>query len=229
MATFVLVPGAFHGAWWFEPLARRLRADGHDARAAELTGVGERVHLSSGTVNLDTHIQDVVNLLEYAELTDVVLVAHSYGGMVITGAADRLADSGRVRALVYLDAFVPEDGDSVWKLSPQVWRDRYVAGVGADGFSMAPPPFLTEPRVTSQPLATMLQSITLTGASDKIEHRHYIYMSAYEGTPFTRFHDRLSADPSWTVRSLPFGHNVMSECPDEIHALLLDAVTRATR
>ncbi|GAB2509642.1 alpha/beta fold hydrolase [Nocardia heshunensis] len=184
-----------------------------------LTGLGDRAHLSGAGVNLDTHIADVVNVLERNDLTDVVLVGHSSGGMSVTGAAD--AVSQRIRALVYLDAFVPRDGDSVWSLSPQEWRDRYLADVAADGYSMQPPAFLTENRVTPQPLASMLQQIRLTGAVDKIPHKHYLYMTEYPDTPFTQFHDRLRADPSWTVHTRPFGHNAMAEMPDEVLELVL--------
>jgi pimeloyl-ACP methyl ester carboxylesterase len=172
-------------------------------------------------VNLDTHIADVVNVLERNDLTDVVLVGHSSGGMSVTGAAD--AAPHRIRALVYLDAFVPRDGDSLWSLSPQVWRDRYLADVGGDGYSMQPPAFLTETRITAQPLASMLQRIRLTGALDGIARKHYLYMTAYSETPFTQFYDRLRADPSWTVHTRPFGHNVVAEMPDEVLKIVLHA------
>ncbi|WP_458690302.1 alpha/beta fold hydrolase [Nocardia tengchongensis] len=221
MATFVLVPGAYHGGWWFEPLARQLRERGHEAYPVTLTGLGDRVHLAGAGVNLDTHIADVVNVLDRNDLTDVVLVGHSSGGMSITGAADAVAQ--RIRALVYLDAFVPQDGDSVWSLSPQTWRDRYLANVGGDGYSMQPPALLTDRRITTQPLASMLQSIQRTGAADKIGRKHYVFMTEYAETPFTQFYDRLRLDPSWTVHTRPFGHNVMAEMPDEVLKLVLHA------
>ncbi|MFE3188005.1 alpha/beta fold hydrolase [Nocardia sp. NPDC059240] len=221
MARFVLVPGAFHGGWWFEPLARRLRDLGHEAYPVTLTGLGGRAHLASGGVNLDTHIADVVGVLEGNDLADVVLVGHSSGGMSITGAAEIVPQ--RIRALIYLDAFVPRDGDSVWGLSTQVWRDRYLADVGGDGYSMRPPAFLTEARVTAQPLASMLQRIRLTGAADGIDSKHYVFMTEYPQTPFTQFYDRLRLDPSWTVHTRPFGHNVMAEMPDEVLKLVLHA------
>lgn len=127
MTTFVLIPGAWHGAWTFEPLARRLRAHGHHAYPLTLTGVGDRKHLLTATVNLDTHIDDVVNLLEDEEITDAVLVGHSYGGMVITGAADRAPE--RVAGLVYVDAVVPEHGDSCWSLVTDQERAWYLSAI----------------------------------------------------------------------------------------------------
>ncbi len=111
MATFVIVPGGWHGGWWFEPLARRLRRHGHEAYPLTLTGVGDRIHLLTASVNLGTHTRDVTNVLEAERIEYAVLVDHRYGGMVITGAADRVPE--RVDALVYIDAFVPGDGDAL--------------------------------------------------------------------------------------------------------------------
>ena len=111
MATIVLVHGGGHGGWCFKPLARLLRDKGHDVYAPTLTGLGERAHLFRGGVDLDCHVDDIVALLHYEDLRNVVLVGHSYGDMVITGAADRSTD--RVGHLVYLDAMAPENGESL--------------------------------------------------------------------------------------------------------------------
>lgn len=111
MATFVLVHGTTAGGWVWKPIARSLRAAGHEVYAPTLTGLGERVHLATPEVNLDTHITDVVNVIEYEDLRDVVLVGHSYGGMVIAGVAERIPD--RLAHLVFHDALVPHDGESL--------------------------------------------------------------------------------------------------------------------
>jgi pimeloyl-ACP methyl ester carboxylesterase len=111
MATFVLVPGGAHGGWCYQRVARRLQAAGHIVYAVTLTGVGERSHLVSPEIDLNTHIQDVVNVLEYEDLRDVILLGHSYGGMVITGIADKAID--RVGKLVYLDAANPKNHESL--------------------------------------------------------------------------------------------------------------------
>lgn len=116
MATFVLVHGGGHGGWCWQPVARRLRAEGHDVHAPSLTGLGDRRHLLSADVDLLTHVQDVASLLFYEDLSDVILVGHSYGGMVITGAAD--ASAKRIRRLVYLDAAMPWAGESLLETSP---------------------------------------------------------------------------------------------------------------
>ena len=108
MATFVLVHGAWHGSWCWKRVRKALQARGHDVFTPTLTGLAERSHLLAPNVNLDTHIDDVVGLIKWEDLSDVVLCGHSYGGCVISGAADRVAQ--RIGALVYLDAFVFADG-----------------------------------------------------------------------------------------------------------------------
>jgi pimeloyl-ACP methyl ester carboxylesterase len=115
MTTYVLVPGACHGAWCFDDLTAALRSGGHRVLAITLTGVAERAHLAHAGVNLETHITDVLSALSAEpDAENLVLVGHSYGGMVITGVADRIPE--RVDALVYLDALVPRDGESCWHL-----------------------------------------------------------------------------------------------------------------
>src|ERR1700733_10349511 len=116
MANFVLVHGAWHGGWCYARVARLLRAAGHDVFTPTLTGVGERVHLAGLAVTLTTHIRDVVSVIEFEALEDVILCGHSYGGMVITGVAAALGR--RIRTLFYLDAFVPADGESLFDQLP---------------------------------------------------------------------------------------------------------------
>ena len=111
MSTFVLVHGAWHGGWCYKRVAQILRKAGHEVYTPTLTGLGERSHLMSPTVNLDTHVQDIGNVIRWEELSDLVLCGHSYGGMVITGVADKVPD--KIKALVYLDAFVPSNGEAI--------------------------------------------------------------------------------------------------------------------
>ena len=115
MTTFVLVHGAWSGSFGWHLLAPLLRAAGHDVTTPSLTGLGERAHLATPQTNLTTHVTDVVNHFEFEDLRDVVLVGHSYGGMVVTGAVDKIGD--RVKHLVYLDAFVPQDGQAVYAVN----------------------------------------------------------------------------------------------------------------
>lgn len=116
MATYVLVHGAGHGGWCYQRVARRLRGAGHEVHTPSLTGLGERAHLLTPDVGLDTHIADIVSLLEHEDLHDVILAGHSYGGIVVTGAADRAP--GRVAQLVYLDAAILQDGESLYGVTP---------------------------------------------------------------------------------------------------------------
>lgn len=115
MATFVLVHGAWSGAHTFRHVRRLLQERGHAVFTPSLTGLGERAHLVSPLVNLSTHVRDVVNAVLYEDLRDIVLLGHSYGGSVVTGSVDHIGD--RIRHLVFLDAFVPRDGESVAALA----------------------------------------------------------------------------------------------------------------
>ncbi|MGW2540409.1 alpha/beta fold hydrolase [Kitasatospora sp. NPDC001574] len=213
MTAFVLIPGMLHGGWWFRPLTDGLRAAGHEVYPLTLTGVAERGHLNNGTVNLDTHIQDVVSVLEAEQLTDVVLVSHSYGGMVASGAADRVPE--RIASLLYADAFVPRDGESAYGIVDEVWKQRYLAGASADGLTTAGRNPALDPRAGVHPLASLLQSITLTGALDAVTRRTYLHASAFEESPLLETFARLSEDPTWTVITLPFGHDLIREAPEE--------------
>jgi pimeloyl-ACP methyl ester carboxylesterase len=132
MATFVLVHGAWHGSWCWKRVRKALQTGDHEVSTPTLTGIAERSHLLSPHVNLDTHIEDVVNLIRWEELSEVVLCGHSYGGCVISGVLDRIPD--RIGALVYLDAFVLENGQplhdtrtqrSSWRPSSMIRRSRH--------------------------------------------------------------------------------------------------------
>ena len=134
MATAVLIHGAFHGGWCWHETARRLRGDGHQVYAPSLSGLADRSHLMSAEVDLEMHIRDIVNLIEWEGLDEVVLVGHSYGGMPVTGAADRVAE--RLAGLVYLDAFTPDDGDTAAAVRSAV-PGAVELVAAADGISLA--------------------------------------------------------------------------------------------
>src|SRR6516162_7554187 len=135
METFVLVHGSWAGGVVWRQLAPRLRKAGHEVYAPTLTGIGERKHLLSREIDLDTHIQDVIGVIDEEDLSDIVLVGHSYGGMVITGVADRVPE--KVATLVYLDAFVPENGQSLFNLLPS---DRSLTTVPGEDWLVTPIP-----------------------------------------------------------------------------------------
>ncbi|GAA3594234.1 alpha/beta fold hydrolase [Nonomuraea rosea] len=220
MATFVLIPGMCHGGWCFEELTERLRGHGHRAYPLTLTGLSERSHLLHGTVNLDTHLQDVTALLAAENIQDAVLVGHSYGGMVITGVADRLP--GRVRALVYLDAVVPEDGDSCWSLVSERERQWYT-DVVENGYAVRTLPFF-DARATPHPLASLLQPLSRPAGRARGPRQVYVYAAAWAGeSPFTPVYQRLSEDSGWTTHALDSGHNLMRDAPDDLLKILLEA------
>jgi pimeloyl-ACP methyl ester carboxylesterase len=134
VATYVLVHGGGHGGWCYQPVARLLRSHGHDVHAPSLTGLGERAHLFRSGVDLDCHITDIVNLLHFEDLRDAILVGHSYGGMVITGAADRAID--RVGHLVYLDAATPANGQTLADQAPAMMAAARAESRMVDGVEM---------------------------------------------------------------------------------------------
>ena len=229
--TFVLVHGAWGGGWAWTPLADRMRARGHRVFTPTLTGLGERSHLRSGAVNLSTHIADVCNVIRYERLRDFVLAGHSYGGMVVTGAADRMAD--RIRSLVYIDAFLPEDGMSVADYTPVATAARLEdAGARHGGLGVSDPDPWVPPdgdpaeqaEVAAfqgpQPLGTFLEKIRLTGAAERIPRRLYICATANPGPVLRPFHARVRGAPGWETAEVDCGHGVYRERPEELIALL---------
>jgi pimeloyl-ACP methyl ester carboxylesterase len=220
MSTFVLIPGACHGAWCFDDLAAALRHCGHRVLAYTLTGVAERAHLAAG-VNLDTHITDVLAALATDTTDDrLVLVGHSYGGMVVTGVADRIPD--RVDAAVYLDALVPRDGESCWDLVNDAERAWYLA-VDDSGFGVPPLPFF-DARASAHPLASLLQRIRLSGDLSRLRRRDFVYALRWPGdSPLRPSYERVRDDPAWTVHELDGAHNLMRDNPDDLVRILLAA------
>jgi len=219
MANFVLIPGMCHGGWCFEEVTRQLRAEGHTVYPLTLTGLSERSHLLHGGVNLDTHIQDVTAVLAAEDVTDAVLVGHSYGGMVITGVADRAPE--RVDSLVYLDAMVPGNGDSCWNLVSDQERQWYVQ-VEENGYATPPLPFF-DARATPHPIASLLQPLRLTGDLAHIRRKDYVYAAGWDGqSPFTPVYESLRRASGWRTHALASGHNMMRDAPAHLLRILLD-------
>jgi len=219
MTTYVLVPGACHGAWCFDDLAEGLRAQGHRVIAVTLTGIAERAHLLHAGVNLDTHVADVLAELAVHDVSDAVLVGHSYGGMVITAVADRVPQ--QVNSLAYIDAFVPRDGESCWTLTTDEQREWYTS-VDATGYGVPPLPFFDE-RATAHPLASLMQPVRMTGDLSRFDRRVYVCAAKWEGqSPFAATFERVRRDPTWTTHVLDGAHNLMRDCPDDLLRILLD-------
>lgn len=217
MATYILIPGGWHGGWYFQSLAEALRVKGHQAYAITLTGIGERRHLLHAGVNLDTHIDDVVQLLEMENLTNVILIGHSYAGMVLTGVIDRVPN--RIASAIYCDAYVPADGQSCFDLVNDFYRKLFLDNVAKDGYSVTPSA-TADPRTTSHPMASFLQRLSLKNAPAPVK-RCYIYLSGWDATPFTSTYERLKTSPDWQVYELPVRHNVIAVAFDELLGIAL--------
>lgn len=230
MATFVLVHGGWQGGWSWRPLARILRAAGHDVFTPTLTGLGERSHLSGMAINLDTHIADVANTIVWEELSDVILVGHSYGGMVITGVADQLAS--RIARLVYLDALVPEDGSTLFTLRPEYLGLMVEAAAAGNGLTVAPPaasardtraeqhwPWLNA-HTTPHPLTCFTQSLRLAGPYRTVPSRLFIYATG--GICDGMYDPFLNHPTDQVIAIAESGHSIMIDRPQAVADILLE-------
>ncbi len=238
MPNFVLVHGAWYGGWCYRYTANELRGRGHGVVTPTLAGVGERFHASSEAITLETHIRDVVGCIEAEELDEVVLCGHSYGGMVITGVADRMAE--RIKTLVYLDAFVPEHGDSCngllpKALAPEVAQqfldgiremalDKHsgmVTPLPAEMFNVTPERRdWVNRRCVPQALATFEMPILLSGRGDVIKRRIYILADNWDPSPFRFFAKKYESVTGWQIMKMRCGHSVMVDMPSELAAVL---------
>jgi pimeloyl-ACP methyl ester carboxylesterase len=239
MANFVLVHGAWHGGWCWRDTAAAMRAAGHNVFTPTHTGVGERAHHSAENIMLETHIREVCGCIEWEELNDVILVGHSYGGMVITGVADRMAD--RIRSLVYLDAFVPEADDSLIGLLPKALPAEVAAQfigafrgtaldkhsglmqqIPAEMFNIAEANRAwVDRRCVTQALATFDMPLLLSGEHAKVKQRLYILADGWDPSPFRHFARQVEGQSGWTVIKMPCSHDVMVDMPKELAAELL--------
>ena len=205
-STYVIVHGAWGGSWDWRLVDSLLTRRGHHVYRPPLTGLGERVHLASPTIGLATHIEDVVNTILWEDLRDIILVGHSYGGMVITGVADRLP--GRIRRLVYLDAFLPDSGERTLDLADSIGV-TYIRPNIREGFIV--PPWVTQhdaiPRDVPQPIRTFTDTLWLLNPTARKVPGVYILTvePGKEPDQFQRFADRAAAR-GWPVRRLTADH-----------------------
>jgi pimeloyl-ACP methyl ester carboxylesterase len=247
MATYVLVGGAWLGGWCWKPIARQLRNQGHDAYPLTLSGLGDRAHLAGPEVDLETHITDVVSLIEYEDLRDVVLLGHSYAGIVVTGAADWIPE--RIAQLIYLDSGPVADGLAYLDTqSPEVRQhtEREVRRHG-DGWCLPMPSWdelanvygasleglgeerreLMRSRAVAQPFGTYTQPLRLQNASREVLPKLLITNSF----PLAQVKELIASEhpwfrelagPEWRFLELPTGHWPMFSRPDDLAALLID-------
>src|SRR3954471_18898607 len=237
MATFVLVHGAWHGSWCWARVRRALADRGHQVFTPTLTGVGERSHLLSREIDLQVHVDDVANLIRWEALDEVILCGHSYGGCVISAAAD--AVPARIAALVYLDAFLLEEGEALHDLLPDEHKEMQLSLANQYGEGWRVPPIPAEVfnvnardrdwvdrQCTPQPLATFQQKLRLSGGLSSIMRNHFIYASGWEGTPFAPSYERAQAR-GWTTSEIACGHDVMLDDPETLVAELLGVASGA--
>jgi len=230
--TFVLVHGAWHGGWCWRRVADLLEKQGHKVFTPTLTGVGERSHLMSKDINLDTHITDLVNVFKWEDLKDVCLVVHSYGGWPGSGALEQIGD--RVSSIVWLDAFKPENGQRGFDFASEISRKRFLAAV-EKGEPGRPSPTAEAFRVisekdrawvdsktTPQPNGVAIQPIKLTGAREKVAKKTYIRAAKYPQPAFDQALAECKADKSWrTFEATESGHDVMVDAPQWLVDVLL--------
>jgi pimeloyl-ACP methyl ester carboxylesterase len=230
MATFVLVHGAWHGAWCWRRVARLLTAKGHEVFAPTLTGVAERSHLLAPGIDLDTHILDVVNEMKWQELKGVVLVGHSYAGMVISGVAEKMEQT--IASFVMLDAFFPDNGQSLVDLQPPPVRDVFLTAERGGASVMPPRPAAmfnvnekdrawVDAQCTPHPIKCFTQKLVLTGARERIAKKAYIRATSYPSSPFD--HGLATARAKgWRAYEVACGHDVMIDMPERLAEILQD-------
>ncbi len=225
MANFVLVHGGWAGGWQLRAVATQLRAAGHQVFTPTLTGLGERVHLAHPDITLETHIQDIVNVIHFEDLSDVVLVGYSYSGMVTTAVAERMPE--RLAHLIYVDAYVPDDGQSLADiLGPQMMQMlREFADQYGDGWRLPhnPP---DAPFRTDQPLNTAFQAVRLQDPRARAIPRSFIFCTEDKDPadpimgPIAHAAARAKASAAWGYHELPTGHVPWETMPEALAQLL---------
>src|SRR3954468_12687170 len=229
MATFVIAHGAWSSGWAWKKMRPLLRAAGHEIFTPSYTGLGERSHLANPEVDLETHIQDIVNVLFYEDLRDVILLGHSYGGMVATGVADRAGD--RIRKVIYLDAFVPRDGQSLVDLTRRAFDGASGGPPPAEGWLVPPMPPSSDAtpedlawvtaRRGPQPRKTFEQAVSLTGAVDRLPRVYIKCQRINSGDVFEQFAARARSESGWQSEEIDATHSPNVTAPDTLAEILL--------
>jgi pimeloyl-ACP methyl ester carboxylesterase len=221
--VFVIVHGAWGGSWAFKKVDSLLTAKNAVVYRPSLTGLGERVHLATETVGLNTHIQDVVNMILFEDLHDVILVGHSYGGMVITGVVDSLPQ--RITSVIYLDAFVPENGESLLSIAGE--RSQRMRAAAVNGYIVPAwvRPNQQPPKDVPHPLKTLTDSIHLKSSLPSKIKTTYILTVAAGADPktddFSSQSDR-ALKRGWKIIQLTADHNPQWSAPEKLAQLLYE-------
>lgn len=232
--NFVLVHGAWHGGWCWHDVERQLRAAGHQVFAPTLTGLGERAHLLNETVGLSTMIDDICAVIECEGLSDVVLVGHSFGGLVICGAAERMPQ--RIRRLIFLDALVVQSGSCAMDtLPPAVQAERSqtidAQGLrmkvpGADKFGVFDPAQVEwlQSRLTPHPLRAYTEPLRMRHPPGNGLPKTYIAVTDPWYPPLAGVREWVRQQPDWEWREIAAGHDAMVTAPDALSELLMETV-----
>jgi hypothetical protein len=231
--TFVLIHGAFVGGWCWRRVARVLQNKGHWVFSPTLAGVGDRLHLLNKDTSLGTHIFDITNMIKWEELTDICLVAHSYGGFPASGALELIGRS--VSSIVWVDAVIPENGEKLIDIALEATRKAAMTAIESGDLTLRAPPaalFLVNERdvahvdskMTPHPVATYCQPIKLSGAREKIVKKTYIRCVRFPNPTFDRALAFCKADPTWTtIENTTSGHVIMLDEPEWLSDQLLQA------
>jgi len=220
MTDYVLVHGAWGGGWAYDRLAADLREAGHRVLVAQLAGMGSRADGLNPSIDLSAHVHDVISQIEAAGFDRFVLAGHSYGGMVVTGVATRLG--GHIDALVYIDAFLPQDGQSLWDITGEWEHGQYIDGQrDRPGLVLPLPGARDNPRLGRHPLLTLIEPVHFTGEEAKVRRHVYIFATGWSPSPFPRFAERVKADPTWEYHEADCGHDVMSGQPAQLLTIML--------
>ncbi len=226
--TFLVCHGAWSAGWAWKKMHPLMQAAGHRLFTPSYTGLGERAHLANPSIDLETHIEDVLNVIRYEDLRDIVLLGHSYGGMVATGVADRARD--RVTQLIYLDAFVPRDGQSLFDLNPSGRQPLEDAAKSGDGWRVPPmqtPPDTSPADVEWLSARRVHMPIKCFETKLKLQHgepalpRSYIYATRI--TPadaFGQFAKRAQGEAGWHYHEIDASHSPNVTAPEALMALL---------
>jgi pimeloyl-ACP methyl ester carboxylesterase len=231
MATFVLVHGSFHGGWCWQKVASVLRHSGHEVYTPTLTGLGERHHLATAHTGLEVHIQDILHVIQFEDLHNVILVGHSYAGLVNASVAEHIPE--RLTRLIYLDAFIPHDGQCAFDLMPGVEGEwAHLAAAQGDGWRVPPmPPMalgITNPadaawvqaRLTPMPLLTHQQRVHLSSSQARQLPRTFILCTQFGFQASAREAQSLG----WDYFQLETGHDAMITMPNELAQTLNKAI-----
>jgi pimeloyl-ACP methyl ester carboxylesterase len=229
--TYVLVAGGWHGGWCWRRVADLLEAQGHKVFAPTLTGIGERSHLLTKDVNLAMHIADVVNVIKWEGLKDIVLVGHSYAGFVIAGVAEEMQSA--IGSIVFIDSFVPENGGSLAELASQGVRDAIAVAAQKGDIVLQPFPASgfrvgekdrawVDAMCTPHPLATLRDKVSVTGALERIAKKTYVRAKGYPNIAFDGYYDKLKNVDGWRTYEVASGHDPMIDVPEQLSDILLE-------